>query len=199
MKIKVFLISAISCFALYYIIHYTISLKNDNNRLKNNQEILILEKDSIAAQKQFYKVSDSLNAIQVKELTLTNNEYKQYRAKDAAIISKLKADKSENIIKTKTEIQTEIITQIDTVYIDSTKHFSYSDNWAKINGTIYNDTVKLNISNNEELIIVESIQRKKFLFIKLPVKLFGYKHRQIDIISKNPNTRILSSEFITFK
>ena len=160
--------------------------------LSNNQNTLL---DSVS----HYKIVDSLNVAKVKELTLTVDEYKRYRAEDAILIKKLKADKPKEVIKTITETRTEIVTLFDTVYVDSVKRFKYDDKWIKVDGLVYSDSVKLNIKNYEELLIVESLQKKKFWFIKLPVKLFGYKHKQINVISKNPNTQILSTEFITIK
>ena len=47
------------------------SLKEENSRLKSNQEVLLSEKESIMAQSQLYKVSDSLNAAKVTELQLS--------------------------------------------------------------------------------------------------------------------------------
>lgn len=174
-----------------------IKLKKENSRLNANQEILLSENKV-----QTYKVADSLNAAKASELQLTLNEYKKYRAEDLQLIKKLKADKPKEIIKTVTETYTEIVAKLDTVYIDSTKHerhFSYDDKWTKVKGSVYDDSVKLDIKNNEELLVVENIQRKKFLFIKLPISIFGYKHKQIDVVSKNPHTQILSTEYITIK
>lgn len=167
-------------------------LKEQNVIAQNNVCTLL---DSVA----HYKTANNLNAAQVQELILEKAQYEKYRAEDAALIKQLKADKVKEVVKTITETYTEVFTQFDTIYVDSTKHFCYDDKWTKVDGLVYKDSVKLNITNTEELMIVESIQRKKFWFIKLPIKLFGYKHKLIDVISKNPHTQIKSTEFVTFK
>lgn len=190
-KIKI-LFTCIAIILFIILSNYNKKVSLQNKILSNNQSVLL---DSI----KHYKINDSINTAQIKQLVLTTDEYKQYRADDANLINKLKSDKPENIIKTVTETHTVISTKIDTVYVDSIKHFSYKDNWINVNGQINNDSVKLNIKNKEDLLIVESIQRKKFLFIKLPIKIFGYKHKQIDVISKNPHTTITNTEFITIK
>ena len=58
------------------------NLKEENSRLKSNQEVLLSEKESIMAQSQLYKVSDSLSAAKVTELQLSLSEYKKYRKQD---------------------------------------------------------------------------------------------------------------------
>lgn len=188
-KLTILVISLIAFMAL---IINNVKLRKESQIAQNNVAALM---DS--ANK--YKVADSLHAISIKELRLSLDDYKQYRADDVVLIKQLKADKPLNIAKTITQTHTEIITRFDTVYVDSAKHFSYADKWTRVDGLVYKDSVKLDIKNNEELLIVESIQRKKFWFIKLPIKLFGYKHKQIDIISKNKNTQIMSAEFISIE
>ena len=174
-------------------------LAYNNAKLKKECQIAQNNVTTLLDSAKQYKVADSLNAVSVKELSLKLSEYKQYRADDATLIKQLKADKPQTVAKAIMQTHTEIITRFDTVYVDSAKHFSYADKWTEVDGLVYKDSVKLDIKNNEELLIVESIQRKKFLFIKLPVKLFGYKHKQIDVMSKNKNTQIMSAEFISIE
>ena len=61
---------------------------------------------------------------------------------------------------------------------------------------INKDTINLNIINYDELLITESLQKKKFLFFRLPISIFGYKRKVLNVISKNPNTKITSAEYI---
>ena len=64
---------------------------------------------------------------------------------------------------------------------------------------IYPDTALLQINNREELLVTISKQKKRFLGIRLPGWLFGYKQKQIDVISKNPNTVIKNIDFIQIR
>ena len=75
----------------------------------------------------------------------------------------------------------------------------YNSKWNYVNGFIAKDTISLNIINYDELLITESLQKKKFLFFKLPISIFGYKQKILNVISKNPNTKIISTEYITVK
>lgn len=149
-----------------------------------------------------YKVSDSLNAIQVGELLLTAKEYKRYRAEDAALIKQLVADKVTSVTNLKSITRDTVFTELhDTVIAikDTVKHFSYTSKWTDVNGFVLGNSIQVNIQNREELIITESTQRKKFWFIKLPPKLFGYKSRKLDVVSKNPNTTIAGVEWVNIR
>lgn len=172
-------------------------LRIENKRLSNNQAVLL---DSI----HFYKVADSLNAAKINVLELSLSDYKKYREEDVKLIKKLKADKisATTSINTVTTTDIKAPTKDSIIYkdrfipIDTVKQINYDSKWTSVHGHFANDTINLNITNREELLLVESIIRKKFLGIKLPIWLFGYKTKSLDAVSKNPNTVITNLEFI---
>lgn len=180
-------ILAASCISLSH-------LKNENKRLKANQETLL---DSIKS----FKVSDSLNAITVGNLELSLKQYKKYRANDAILIKQLKSQKPEVIIKPSIQTEYKIRTELkdSIIYKDTLKTILYKSKWNYVSGFIAKDTINLNIINYDELLITESLQKKKFLFFRLPISIFGYKRKVLNVISKNPNTKIMSAEYITIK
>ena len=157
-------------------------LKVENLAYRQNVAVLM---DSVA----HYQVNDSLSASQIGELQLKLSEYKKYRKEDAELIKKLKADKPQTIIKTETKTEYKIKTELrdSIVYKDMLKAINYTSHWTDLHGFISSDTLQVKIINREELIFVESLQRKKFLGIKLPGWLFGYKRETLDVISRNPN------------
>lgn len=170
------------------------NLKNENKRLKANQETLL---DSVKS----FKVSDSLKAITVGNLQLSLKQYKKYHADDAILIKQLKGQKPEVIIKPSIQTEYKIRTELkdSIVYKDTLKAILYKSKWNYISGFIAKDTINLNIVNYDELLITESLQKKKFLFFRLPISIFGYKRKTLNVISKNPNTKIISAEYITIK
>lgn len=170
---------------------YIGQLRNENKLLHNNQEVFL---DSI----QKYKIADSLSVAKVNALTLTNRELKQHITDDAKLIKKLKVDKPETIIKTETKTEYKIKTEIkdSIIYKDTLKAFKHHTKWIDVIGLLNKDSVDLQIKNREELLLVESLQKKKFLGIKLPIWLFGYKAKSLDVTSKNPNTEITNIEYI---
>lgn len=169
-------------------------LKNENKRLKANQETLL---DSVKS----FKVSDSLKAITVGNLELSLKQYKKYHADDAILIKQLKGQKPEVVIKPSIQTEYKIRTELkdSIIYKDTLKTILYKSKWNYISGFINKDTINLSIVNYDELLITESLQKKKFLFFRLPISIFGYKRKVLNVISKNPNTKITSIEYITIK
>ena len=169
-------------------------LKVENLAYRQNVAVLM---DSVA----HYQVNDSLNASQIGELQLKLSEYKKYRKEDTELIKKLRADKPQTIVKTKTETKYKIKTELrdSVIYKDTLKAINYSSYWTDLHGFISKDTIQINIANREELVLVESLQRKKFLGIKLPGWLFGYKREILDVVSRNPNTTIQNIEYVKLK
>lgn len=189
----------ISLGAILVLCQYTKSLKIEKGAYQTSMSVMM---DSLRK----YKVNDSLSAIQVGELNLTAREYRKYRPDDTSIIKKLKIDKPTSVTKLISHTRDSICASLhDTVILadneppDTLKHFSYNSTWTTIDGLIFRDSVQINIQNREELLITESTLRKKFLFIKLPPKLFGYKSRKLDVLSKNPNTTITGVEWVNFR
>lgn len=183
------------------------NLKEENSRLKSNQEVLLSEKESIMAQSQLYKVSDSLNAAKVTELQLSLSEYKKYRKKDLELIEQLKVSKSDlqRVISSQTETINLLSAKLrDSIRIDTTtntvdtlKCFNYKSKWIDVAGCVdlKRDTVKLQISNRESLKIVETVKYKRFLgFLWKTNKV---KSRQVDVVSQNPATSIVNVDYIS--
>lgn len=202
-------IIAVAVLLLVIAFHRISILKEENARLKSNQEILLTENQVIMVESQKYKVSDSLSAAKVSQLELTLKEYKKYRSEDLEFIEQLKAGKSDlqriissqsetiNILSAKLNdsIRIDTITNIT----DTLKCFNYKSKWTDINGCISlrHDSIDIQIKNRESLKIVETVSYKRFLgFLWKTSKV---KSRQVDIVSENPNTEITNCEYISIK
>lgn len=165
---------------------------------KQNQETLL---DSL----EYYKTLDSLNTVRIGSLTLSLEDYKKYRAEDYSIVnSATKHEKLSSVNAVSSETSNSIITLLrdtvrDTIYADTIKAFSYKSKYTDVNGLIFSDSIKIDIHNREELIVIQSIEKKKFLGIRLPIWLFGQKRVNVRVVSKNPNTQIMNSEFVNIK
>ena len=192
MKTKIpYIITIIILVAIYISFSH---LKNENKRLKANQETLL---DSVKS----FKVSDSFKAITVGNLELSLKQFKKYHADDAILIKQLKGQKPEVAIKQSVQTEYKVRTELkdSIIYKDTLKTILYKSKWNYISGFVDKDTINLNIINYDELLITESLQKKKFLFFRLPINIFGYKRKVLNVISKNPNTKITSAEYITIK
>ena len=189
--------------------HKIHKLKEENTRLLSNQEILLTQKQTIMAESQTYKVSDSLNAAKVSELQFTLKEYKKYRAQDLQLVEQLKIKKSDlqKVIDSQTEtinslsVKLNDSIRIDTVtnIIDTLKCFGYKSKWTDVSGCIdlKRDSINLQIKNRESLKIVETVVYKRFLgFLWKTNKV---KDRRVDIVSENPNTTIVNLDYVSIK
>lgn len=202
-------IIAVAILAFMLAFHKIHKLKEENTRLLSNQEILLTQKQTIMAESQAYRVSDSLNAAKVSELQFTFKEYKKYRAQNLQLIEQLKVKKSDlqKVIDSQTETINSLSAKlndsirIDTVIniADTLKCFDYKSKWTDVSGCIdlKHDGINLQIKNRESLKIVETVVYKRFLgFLWKTNKV---KDRQVDVVSENPNTTIINLDYVSIK
>jgi hypothetical protein len=199
MKIKIILtlIAIIASCLMCNRIRY---LTEENNRLSNNQETLLTENEH-------YKIRDSLNVSKTNQLELKLSELKKYKSEYTQLVKDLNIKNSqlEQIISVNAETITNLKAmlrdsiRLDTVsnIIDTLKCFEYKSKYTDVSGCINKDIIDMQIRNRESLKAIESKKKKKFLFFKLPIWLFGYKSKQLDIVSLNPNTTIEYIEYIS--
>lgn len=199
MKIKIILtlIAIIASCLMCNRIQY---LTEENNRLSNNQETLLTENEH-------YKIRDSLNVSKTNQLELKLSELKKYKSEYTQLVKDLNIKNSqlEQIISVNAETITNLKAmlrdsiRLDTVsnIIDTLKCFVYKSKYTDVSGCINKDIIDMQIRNRESLKAIESKKKKKFLFFKLPIWLFGYKSKQLDIVSLNPNTTIEYIEYIS--
>lgn len=169
-------------------------LRKDNKALNNNIEVLY---DSVV----HYKVADSLNAAKVAELQFSEKRLLRLYNEDRVLIEQLtKKAKLQTVEKIKAVMHDTITVELrDTLLLDSAKYFKYNSKWTDVEGYIVQDSLSINIANREALLITESLEKKKFWFIRLPIWLFGYKNKRLDVVSRNPNTQIQSVEYINVR
>lgn len=202
-------IIAVAILALVLAFNKIQKLKEENNRLLSNQEILLTQKQTIMAESQAYKASDSLNAAKVSELQFTLKEYKKYRAQDLQLIEQLKVKKSDlqKVIDSQTEAINSLSAKLNdsiranaaTNMADTLKCFDYKSKWTDVSGCIdlRRDSINLQVKNRESLKIVETVVYKRFLgFLWKTNKV---KDRQVDIVSENPHTTITNLDYVSIK
>lgn len=173
-------------------------LTDERNRYRGNTETLLQDVET-------YKTKDSLNAAKVGVLELKLSEFERYRASDAELIKNLQTNNRE--LEAVTTAQMETITQLrgtvrdSIVYLpgDTTKTVlkcvDISDPWFSLNGiTTPDGTFSGTFVNRDSILIVATVQYKRFL--NFLWKTNKVKNREIDIISKNPHTKIIGVEYI---
>lgn len=175
-------------------------LTDERNRYRGNTETLLQDVET-------YKTKDSLNAAKVGVLELKLSEFEKYRASDAELIKTLQTKNRE--LEAVTTAQMETITKLRGTVRDSIVYLpgdtvttvvrciEYSDKWVDFDGCIINNTFSGKIITRDSLLITETVQYKRWLGFLWKTKKI--KNREIDVVSKNPATKILGVEFVTIE
>lgn len=176
------------------------SLTAERDKYRSNTETLLQDVRT-------YQTKDSLNAAKVGNLELKLSEYKKYRADDAALIKSLQTKNRD--LQRVTTAQLETINELRANVRDSIVYLpgdtvttvlrciEYFDKWVDFDGCIINNTFSGKIITRDSLLIAETVQYKRFWgFLWKTRKI---KNREIDVVSKNPATRILGVEFVTIE
>lgn len=171
-------------------------LNEERNRYRSNTNALLGEVEH-------YRTSDSLNATKAEVLSLRLSEVERYRAEDLKTIESLKLRKRD--LEQITTMQMQTIADLhgtvaDTVVIvkevvDSTAlSLNVHDAWIDLHGIVYDGGFDGTLEVRDSLVIVESVERKRFLGFLWRTKKI--KSRSVDVVSKNPYTEIMGVESI---
>lgn len=167
----------------------------EKERLEANQTALL-------SQVEYYTTKNGKSAADVRKLTLTVDELKQYNAtlkKTADDLGiKLKRVQSASTSGVRTEVK--FVTQVrdSIVYRDSiivpVKAFAWSDPWTDVQGVIERDSVDLSVQSVDTLTTIVHKVPHKFWFIK-----WGCKAIKQTVVSSNPHAKITYTEYIELK
>lgn len=171
------------------------NLKQERTRYQRNTETLLLDVEQ-------YKTRDSLNAAKVGALELTIQEYERFRAADAQLIKTLQTKNRD--LTAVTTAQSQTIMELsaiprDTVIIrDSVEIPAIAvhtgDAWYDFDGILADQEFTGTLAVRDSLLVAETVQYKRFLGFLWKTKRI--KNKQIDVVSKNPHTTIMGTEYI---
>jgi len=185
------------------------TIKVLRDKLKNEKaekELYIRNTHNLLDSVQIYQTKDGLNVASVGKLELKLSEYEKYRSDDLKLINSLKVDKKrlEQITTTQTQTIYELkgtvrdsIVFRDNYIIDTLRCITIRDKWFDMNGC----TNKLNqfsgkFENRDSLAIVNHVKQKRFLGF---LWYYGKKDSRVDVVSRNPNTKIQGVEYIEIR
>lgn len=177
------------------------TLTGERDKYRTNTETLLQEVSR-------YQTKDSLNAAKVGVLELKLSEFEKYRASDAELIKTLQTKNRE--LERVTTTQMETINELRATVRDSIVYLpgdtittvvrcvDIVEKWFELHGcTTPNGLFTGQFINRDSLLIAETVKYKRFLGFLWKTKKI--KNREIDIVSKNPATKILGFEFITIE
>jgi hypothetical protein len=175
------------------------------NKIKEVCEVYKMNTESLMKDVTSYKVSDSLNAAKVSALKLTLEEYKKYRPGDVSVIKTLKVKHRDLQSATTASLVTRgkitgfikdsMYVPPDCTAVKTIRCIDISDNWFSLKGC-ENEKGQFEgeYISKDSLIIVATVQYKRFL--NFLWKTNKVKNREVDIVSKNPHTKITGFEYI---
>lgn len=173
-------------------------LTGERDKYRTNTETLLQDVSR-------YQTKDSLNAAKVGVLELKLSDFEKYRASDAELIKTLQTKNRE--LERVTTTQMETINELRATVRDSIvylpgdtttivlKCVDISDPWFSLKGcTTPDGEFTGTFVNRDSILVAATVQYKRFLgFLWKTNKV---KNREIDIISKNPHTKIIGVEYI---
>jgi hypothetical protein len=176
-------------------------LTGERDKYRTNTETLLQDVSR-------YQTKDSLNAAKVGVLELKLSEFEKYRASDTELIKTLQTKNRE--LERVTTTQMETINELRATVRDSVVYLpgdtvttvlrciDIVEPWFELHGCTTPAGVFTGTHiNRDSLLIAETVQYKRFWgFLWKTRKI---KNREIDVVSKNPATRILGVEFVTIE
>ena len=177
------------------------TLTGERDKYRTNTETLLQEVSR-------YQTKDSLNAAKVGVLELKLSEFEKYRASDAELIKTLQTKNRD--LERVTTTQMETINELRATVRDSIVYLpgdtvttvlrcvDIVEPYFELHGCATPDGQFTGTHiNRDSLLIVETVQYKRWLGFLWKTKKI--KNRQIDVVSKNPATKILGVEFVTIE
>lgn len=176
------------------------SEKRERRRLESNQTALM-------SNVEIYRTKAGKAAASNMVLNLRVSELERLRAADAESIRDLgiKLRRVESTAKTATATVVELQAKLrDTavvrettagaVIIDSMQTFRWRDPWVTVEGLIERDSVACRVESIDTLRQVVHRVPRRFLFIR-----WGTKAIRQEVMSSNPHTRIVYTDYIELK
>lgn len=199
---------AVAVAALVGVFICTIVIDNINSR----NRALERDRHALLSQMAIYRTERDESAASVEALTLSLNEFRALHDKDAEQIKQLgiRLRRAESYARSVTEstysatlhIRDTIIVH-DTIAIDNaTGHtnidtvrtFTHSDRWSTMRGIIWGDSIDYNLHSVDTLKqVVHRVPRR---FLGIP---YGTKAIRQEIVSSNPHTQLIYTEYIELK
>ncbi len=168
------------------------SLYDAKLRLEANQRALLSDVD-------FYRTEAGESAASVAALSLELDELREARGRDAQKIRDLgiRLRRAESISRAATvsSVEERVVVRDSVILRDTLRDtlmvFLGGDVWSSISGVIRGDTLHYRVQSVDTLFQVVHRVPRRFLFFR-----YGTKGIRQEIISSNPHTRLVYSEYI---
>ena len=158
-------------------------MRQENERLSNNQNILLHNGEvemgrtpsgkSVASSTALHLAASDLGR---KPDSLLAKTVKELKIKSSRVVAASGASSSTSV---------DVTAAIATDSLPAIRHVEWSDPWVRLHGTIEGDTFKAHIESQDTLQMIVHRVPKRFLFFR-----FGTKAVRMDVVSQNPHTTL---------
>ena len=192
-------------FAVVMALRECSEMRQENERLSNNQDILLHNGEvelgrtpsgkSVAsstalhlAASELRRKPDSLLAKTVKELNIKNSRVMAASGTPSStqvdMVAAIATDSLQDEVTPRGSVSAET---------DAPKHVQWSDPWISLRGTIEGDTLRAHIESRDTLQMIVHRVPRKFLFFR-----FGTKAVRMEAVSQNPHTTLSYPKLVIF-
>lgn len=175
------------------------SERTERRRVQSNNEVLT---DSV----EFYRTESGRHAASRQVLSLRASELEQYNARLAAQVRELRirnrrleaaaTTATATIVELRARLRDTVVTREASggpIVRDTLKVFRWADPWVTVEGLIDGDSVGCAVRSIDTLQQIVHRAPRRFWFIR-----WGTKAVRQEVVSSNPHTRIVYTEYIEF-
>lgn len=172
----------------------------ERRRVQSNVEVLT---DSV----EFYRTESGKHAVSRQVLSLRASELERYNAQLAARVRELgirtrrleaaAMTATATIVELRARLRDTVVTREASgspIVCDTLKVFRWADPWVTVEGLIDGDSVGCAVRSVDTLQQIVHRVPRRFWFIR-----WGTKAIRQEVVSSNPHTRIVYTEYIEFK
>lgn len=193
---KILILLLIAAFAII------VGLRSSLHKTREERDRYRANQTALLSDVEHYKTESGKNAASVQKLTFTYNELKKNYDDVVATAKELniKVKRMQSVSTTATETRVNVVTQVrDSIIFrdsitQSIKIFRWNDPWVSIFGELNNDSVGIDVQSRDTIVQIVHRIPHKFWFIK-----WGTKAIRQEIVSKNPHTNIVYTDYIELK
>lgn len=193
---KILILLLIAAFAII------VGLRSSLHKTREERDRYMANQTALLSDVEHYKTESGKNAASVQKLTLTYNELKKNYDDVVATAKELniKVKRMQSVSTTATETRVNVVTQVrDSIIFrdsitQSIKIFRWNDPWVSIFGELNKDSVGIDVQSRDTIVQIVHRIPHKFWFIK-----WGTKAIRQEIVSKNPHTNIVYTDYIELK
>jgi hypothetical protein len=172
-----------------------IYLHDEKQRLELNQQTLLTDVE-------LYRTAAGESAASVGALTLEIGELREARSRDAEQIRDLgiRLRRAESYARSVTQSEYVAHTTLrDSIIVrdtirDTVRVFLSGDTWSRVEGVIRGDSIGVEVHSIDTLFQVVHRVPRRFLFLR-----YGTKGIRQEIVSSNPHTQLVYSEYVELK